>query len=173
MQVQVVPPKESPRVKAFDEKMVPLKQRRDVLNAQVSELLTVNNSYTVQNTPSERAVVESRLSLPQAQADLARIGLDIKDLERQRDDTLKAERAEVEEELNRQIGEEISLLRHDFETHIRPRNCKIHELEELKERLIGRTVSERFAWWDLLDETPTSETRWGIWTRSIAEYFRV
>ena len=172
-QTQLVSPKESPRVTAFDEKLVPLKQRRDALNVQVSELLTVVNPHTIQHTPSGRVFAEARLSLPHVQADLVRIGLDIGDLEGARAKALNDEQARAEAEINLQIAEELAQLRRDFEQYIRPRNTKIHELEELKEKLTGRTISERWAMWDFLDETPTSETRWGIWTRSIAEFFGV
>ena len=173
MQTQVVPPRESPQVKAFDEKLIPLKQRRDALEMKMSECLSLVNPYTVSPAPDQRTLVEARLSLPQAQADLQRIGLDIADLEGARANALDAEQARAEEEINQQIAQELAQLRRDFEQYIRPTNRKIHELEELKEKLKGRLVTERFAWWDLLDETATNETRWGIWTRSIAETFGV
>ena len=139
----------------------------------MSECLSLLNPYTGSPAPDQRTLVEGRLSLPHVQADLQRVELDIADAKRERDETLAVEAAKVEVELNRQIGEELAQLRRDFEQYIRPKNTKVHELEELKEKILGRTVNERFAWWDFLDETPTSETRWGIWTRSIAEYFRV
>ena len=171
MQTQDAPPKESPQVKAFDEKLAPLRERRHVLETQISQFQTVVDPHSRLPTQTERSLVESRLSLPGAQADLARIGVDISDLEHQRDAALNAEQQRVKEELNRQIGEEVVQLRRDFEQYIRPRNRKIHELEELKEKLTGKQVFERWAWWDLFDPTPTSETRWGSWTRSILEYF--
>ena len=173
LQTQDAPPKESPQVKAFDEKLNPLKQRRNALDARVSELLTALNPNSPLPTQTERTVVEARLALPQVKADLQRVDLDIADLEGARAKVLNAEQQRAKEELNRQIGEEVKQLRRDFEQYIRPRNRKIHELEELKEKLTGKQVFERWAWWDLFDPTPTSETRWDSWTRSITEYFGV
>ncbi len=173
MQTQDAPPKESPQVKAFDEKLAPLKERRRVLETQVAQFQTVLSPHSGLPTQTERAVVEARLALPQVKADLERIGLDIADLEGARAKVLNAEQQRAKEELNRQIGVEVKQLRRDFEQYIRPRNRKIHELEELKEKLTGTQVFERWAWWDLFDPTPTSETRWGSWTRSITEYFGV
>ena len=164
---EITPPREAAAVKACDEKLVPLLQRQTALDRQVTGYLSVLNPYTGGPTPTERAVVEARLSLPQAQADLARTGVDIADLDRQRAEALKAEQQRAEEELDRQIVEEAVQLRRDFEAHIRPRNRRIHELEERKELFKATVVVDRFAWWDLLDETPTVETRWGLWTRGI------
>ena len=171
LQTEIVPPKASTSVKVFDEKLVPVLERRTVLEKKVSGFLAVLNPHRAGSAPSERDLVEARLSLPQAQVDLARTGLDIADLERQRAETLKAEQKKVEEELDRLIGEEVAQLRRDFEAYIRPRNQRIHNLEELKEKLTGRQVYDRFCWWEFLDETATHETRWGLWTRAADDRF--
>jgi len=172
-QTEITHPAESAAVKALDEKLVPLRQRRTALESTVSEFLSVLNPYGGRPTPNERAFVEARLSLPQAQADLSRTGLDISELERRRAETLKAEQKRAEEELDRLIEEEVVHLRRDLDVYIRPRNLTIHQLEEQKEAFTGRQVYDRFAWWEFLDETPTHETRWGIWTRAIKDRFGV
>jgi len=173
MQTQDAPPKESPQVKTFDEKLTPLKERQQVLARQLSEFQVVLSPHSGLPAQTDRAVVEARLALPQVKADLERIGLDIADLEGARAKVLNAKQQRAKEEINRQIGEEVKQLHRDFQQYIRPRNRKIHELEELKEQLTGQMVFERFAWWDLFDPTPTEETRWSSWTRSITEYFGV
>ena len=164
---EITPPTATAAVKACDEKLAPLLQRQTALENQVAKHLTTLNPYTEGPTSNARAVVEARLSLPQAQADLARMGLDISDLNRQRDEAVRDAQRQVEAELDRQIVEECEQMRRDFEAYIRPRNRRIHELEERKESFTATVVVDRFAWWDLLDETPTVETRWGLWTRGI------
>ena len=164
---EITPPKEAAAVKACDEKLVPLLQRQTALGRQVAGYLSLLNPYTEGPTPTERAVVEARLSLPPVQAELARTELDIGDLNRQRDEAVRAAQRQAEAELDRQIVEEAVQMRRDFEAYVRPRNRRIHELEERKESFKGTVVVDRFAWWDLLDETPTVETRWGLWTRAL------
>ncbi len=164
---EITPPREAAAVKACDEKLAPLIQRQTALGRQVTEYLSILNPYTGGPTPTERVVVEARLSLPPVQAELARTELDIGDLNRQRDEAFRAARRQVETEFDRQIVEEAVQLRRDFDAYIRPRNRRIHELEERKEAFTGTIVVDRFAWWDLLDETPTVETRWGLWTRAL------
>ncbi len=170
-QTEIIPPKESAVVKTLDAELEPLKERQTLLATKVDGWQTLLNPYRVSSTATERAMVEARLSLPQAQADLALTGIDIADLERQRAETLKAEQKKVGEELDRLIGEKITQLRRDFEVYIRPRNLEIHQLEEQKEALTGHQVYDRFAWWDFFDETPTHETRWGLWTRAADDRF--
>ncbi len=164
---EITAPMEAAAVKACDEKLAPLLQRQTALGRQVAQYLSVLNPYTDGPTPTDRVVVEARLSLPLAQAELARTGLDIVDLNRQRDEAFRAAQRQVEAELDRQIVEECEQMRRDFEAYIRPRNRRIHELEERKELFKATVVVDRFAWWDLLDETPTVETRWGLWTRAL------
>ncbi len=164
---EITPPKETAAVKACDEKLAPLLQRQTALGRQVAQYLSVLNPYTEGPTPTERVVVEARLSLPSAQADLARTELDIGDLTRQRDEAFRAAQRQVETELDRQIVEEAVQLRRDFEAYIRPRNRRIHELEERKEAFTGTIVVDRFCFWEFLDDNAMVETRWGLWTRGI------
>ena len=172
-QTEIIPPKESAVVKTLDAELEPLKERQTLLATKVDGWQTLLNPYRASPTPNERAVVEARLELPQARAALARAGLDIADLETRRAETLKVEQKRAEEELDRLIGEEVAQLRRDIEAYFRPRNSRIHQLEEQKEAFTGRQVYDRFAWWEFLDETPTYETRWGLWTRAIKDRFGV
>ncbi len=58
-------------------------------------------------------------------------------------------------------------LRRDFEAYIRPRNRRIHELEERKEAFTGTIVVDRFCFWEFLDDNAMVETRWGLWTHAL------
>ena len=95
LEMEIIPPKESPQVTRFDEKLAPLKERRAALDAKWSECCSLVNPYN--NAPAtERARVEAELAIPRMREDFKRINLDIEDLERERDQALKAEQAQVE-----------------------------------------------------------------------------
>lgn len=171
LETQIIPPTESPQVTAFDEKLAPLKERRRVLETQVSQLLTAVNPYSSLPTPTERAFVEARLSLPQAQADLQHTMLDIADLERERDDTMKGEQLKVAVEIDGRLGELLAEMRQLLEPVVSV-NRKIRDFEMLQERLTGGATNPA-CWEELLPEADGNETRWSFWCREIRERFGV
>jgi hypothetical protein len=173
LQTQIIPPKQSPRVKAFDEKLFSMKERRQVLEAQVSQFQTVLSPYSGLPTQSDRVVVESRQKLPQVQADLERIGLDIGDLERERDEVIKAETAKTVEQINPRIREKVSEMRRLLEPVISV-NREIYEWQLMQEQLLGIPLTDLDPLFlrELFRED-SDETWWGGWCRTIAERFRV
>ena len=171
LEMEITPPKESAPVKALNEKLRPLKQRRAALEAKWSECCSLVNPYN--NAPAtERARVEAELAIPRMREDFKRINLDIEDLERERDQALKAEQAQVEAEIDRRIGERVAKMRQLLEPVI-PVNREIHGLQELRQKLTGKTTADWFSWWELFPEVGGNETRWGRWCREIRERFGV
>ena len=172
-QTEIIPPRESAAVKAFDKELAPLFQRQTALETKVSEYMSALNPYGGTPTPNERAVVEARLSLPQAQADLARADLDISDLNRQRDEAVKAAAAKAVEQINSRIGEKVMEMRRLLEPVI-PVNREIYELQLMQEQFLGIPITNLDSLFlrELFREDG-DETWWGGWCRTIADRFGV